>query len=61
MAPEILLGDKYDGRCDIYSLGACLFNLLTGKYPFYETNLKRFNLLLKYSKFKFPKNVKLSE
>lgn len=33
-APEILRGTGYSYKCDIFSLGAVFFNLLTGCYLF---------------------------
>ena len=34
VAPEILRGDGYTTKCDIFSLGSLLFNLLTGRFLF---------------------------
>jgi calcium-dependent protein kinase len=37
-APEILLRRKYNCKCDIWSVGVILFNLLTGYQPFSTEN-----------------------
>ncbi|MFH1017369.1 MAG: protein kinase [Pseudomonadota bacterium] len=36
MAPELIVGDKYDHRVDLYSLGVVAYEMLTGKPPFTE-------------------------
>lgn len=38
MSPEQCEGKVVDNRCDIYSLGASYYNLLTGKNPYEESN-----------------------
>lgn len=34
VAPEILRSEGYNSKCDIFSLGSLMFNLLTGFYLF---------------------------
>jgi len=36
VAPEIIENKGYDQKCDNWSLGVCLFRLLTGSYPYNE-------------------------
>jgi serine/threonine-protein kinase len=34
MAPEQVMGEELDGRCDIYAVGVILFEMLCGRLPF---------------------------
>ena len=38
MAPEIFLGQKYTSASDIYSLGMIMWELMTGRRPFWDRN-----------------------
>jgi serine/threonine-protein kinase ULK/ATG1 len=38
MAPEILKGEKYDAKSDLWSIGAIIFEMLTGRTPFRAQN-----------------------
>jgi serine/threonine protein kinase len=38
LSPEQIIGESVDGRTDIFSLGAILFEMLTGKRPFAGQN-----------------------
>nr|XP_043629846.1 serine/threonine-protein kinase STY17-like [Erigeron canadensis] len=38
MAPEVIRSEPYDEKCDVYSFGIILNELLTGQYPYIETD-----------------------
>lgn len=38
-APEILTGGGYNERVDLWSLGVCLFRILSGLFPFIEESI----------------------
>ncbi len=41
LAPEVINGDKFDGRADIYALGVMAFHMLTSSLPFTASSLSK--------------------
>lgn len=38
MAPEVIKCEPYDEKCDVYSFGIILNEIMTGEYPYIETD-----------------------
>lgn len=62
MAPEILSGKEYTKKCDIWSLGVMMFQLLFKTLPFRARNEMELNKLIFSGKgFKIPDGCKVSD
>ncbi|XP_010413324.1 PREDICTED: serine/threonine-protein kinase ATG1a-like [Camelina sativa] len=58
MAPEIIRNQKYDAKADLWSAGAILFQLVTGKPPFDGNNhIQLFHNIVRDTELKFPKDA----
>ncbi|CAL0306035.1 unnamed protein product [Lupinus luteus] len=55
MAPEIMQLQKYDAKADLWSVGAILFQLVTGKTPFTGNNqIQLLQNIMKSTELQFP-------
>ncbi|XP_024965466.1 serine/threonine-protein kinase ATG1c-like isoform X2 [Cynara cardunculus var. scolymus] len=59
MAPEIMQLHKYDAKADLWSVGAILFQLVTGRTPFTGNNqIQLLQNIMKSTELQFPPDVK---
>jgi serine/threonine-protein kinase ULK/ATG1 len=61
MAPEILRGEIYSTKADIWSLGVVLYEMLYGFCPFESTTIPKLIEVLKETELDFPTNIQISE
>jgi serine/threonine protein kinase len=57
MSPEQALGRPADHRSDLYSLGATMYEMLTGKKPFHSTSTDQLLQLIAYKAPPSPREV----
>ncbi|XP_038682185.1 serine/threonine-protein kinase ATG1a isoform X2 [Tripterygium wilfordii] len=58
MAPEIIQNQKYDAKADLWSAGAILFQLVTGKPPFSgNSQYQLFQNILRSNELRFPQGA----
>lgn len=60
MAPEMVIGEQYDYKADIWSLGTLLFQILTGTHPFTGNNMDELTSNLKKGAYRIPKHINLT-
>lgn len=61
MAPEIMQLQKYDAKADLWSVGAILYQLVTGKTPFTGNNqIQLLQNIVKSTELHFPPDNNLS-
>jgi serine/threonine protein kinase len=60
MAPQILLGDFYNHKADVWSLGCIFYELLTGFTPFTGNSKPDLAKNLEKGDYSFPKTIKFS-
>ncbi|OHT00008.1 CAMK family protein kinase [Tritrichomonas foetus] len=53
MPPEVLAGSEYNEKCDVWSLGICIFLMVTGHLPFSSTSDFR-SLITQAENLQFP-------
>ncbi|KAI6318737.1 hypothetical protein MCOR30_008845 [Pyricularia oryzae] len=63
MAPEVVRGEKYDGRCDWWSVGVILYECIYGHTPFLSDEGRhqtKQNIVNHHSTFAFPSQPAVS-
>jgi len=60
MAPEVVKGDLYDQKADVWSLGTVLFQMLTGDCPFAGKDFAELKVNIANGVYKVPKHVQIS-
>ncbi|OHT13418.1 AGC family protein kinase [Tritrichomonas foetus] len=60
-SPEIIKGESYNEKTDIWSLGILLYYMATGTVPFLAENMMKLYYLICEGDLKFPDGVEMSE
>lgn len=57
MAPEVLNGDPYTMKADIWSLGVVLYEMVFGVCPFQSQQIGKLIQILQVEEVKYPKSI----
>lgn len=57
MAPEMISGNKYDERADVWSIGILLFYLIKGHFPFDEENNQKLFYKIIHTDCSYPETI----
>jgi serine/threonine-protein kinase ULK/ATG1 len=60
MAPEVLFGEPYTSKADLWSIGVILYQALYGKHPFQANNHTNLIKMIRSCNIELPKNVHLT-
>jgi serine/threonine-protein kinase ULK/ATG1 len=61
MAPQILGREKFSSKCDVWSLGVTIFEILYGKTPYTASNPKELLENIRTKPLLFPEHIPRSE
>jgi serine/threonine protein kinase len=61
MAPEMILRNGHSFALDYYSMGALLYELVTGLPPFYTKDQNQLHQSILFEDLNFPEKLNLSE
>ena len=54
MAPEVIKGEVYSNKADIWSLGVVLYEMIFGHCPFMSNSIAKLIEVLSTQKLQFP-------
>lgn len=57
MAPEVLGGNQYNNKADIWSIGTVFYEMLFGKTPYTASNMVDLIANIKNKPLVFPKSI----
>jgi serine/threonine protein kinase len=60
MAPEVLNHQPYTAKCDIWSLGVIIYQMIFGEYPFLPKSRVELIDYVNNQNIKFPETPKIS-